>query len=57
MLHGIVRREEKLLIEAFGRFPEIDLVLLEERELAFAPASGYDFDALLSRSVSFSRGL
>ncbi len=57
MLHGVVRREEKLLIEAFGRFPEIDLVLLEERELAFAPASAYDFDALLSRSVSFSRGL
>ena len=57
MLHGVVRREEKLLIEAFGRFPEIDLVLLEERELAFAPASVYDFDALLSRSVSFSRGL
>ena len=57
MLHGVVRREEKLLIDAFGRAREIDLVLLEEREMAFAPASGYGFDAVLSRSVSFSRGL
>jgi [lysine-biosynthesis-protein LysW]--L-2-aminoadipate ligase len=57
MLHGIVRREEKLLIEAFGRCPEIELVLLEEREMVFAPAAGYGFDAVLSRSVSFSRGL
>jgi [lysine-biosynthesis-protein LysW]--L-2-aminoadipate ligase len=57
MLHGVVRREEKLLIEAFARAPEVALVLLEEREMAFAPASRYGFDALLSRSVSFSRGL
>jgi len=57
ILHGIVRREEKLLIEAFGRAAEVDLVLLDEREMAFAPASVYGFDAVLSRSVSFSRGL
>jgi [lysine-biosynthesis-protein LysW]--L-2-aminoadipate ligase len=57
ILHGVVRREEKLLIEAFGRAKEIDLVLLDEREMAFAPASVYRFDAVLARSVSFSRGL
>ena len=57
ILHGVVRREEKLLIEAFGRAAEVDLVLLDEREIAFAPASVYGFDAVLSRSVSFSRGL
>jgi [lysine-biosynthesis-protein LysW]--L-2-aminoadipate ligase len=57
ILHGVVRREEKLLIEAFGRATEIDLVLLDEREMAFAPASVYRFDAVLARSVSFSRGL
>ena len=57
ILHGVLRREEKLLIEAFRGAKEIDLVLLDEREIAFAPASVYDFDAVLSRSVSFSRGL
>lgn len=57
MLHGVVRREEKLLIEAFGRAAEVDLVLLDEREIAFAPVAVYGFDAVLSRSVSFSRGL
>ena len=57
ILHGVVRREEKLLIEAFGRAAEVELVLLDEREMAFAPVSVYGFDAVLSRSVSFSRGL
>jgi len=57
LLHGVVRREEKLLVDAFARAGEIDLVLLDERVIAFAPASVHDFDAVLSRSVSFSRGL
>lgn len=57
ILHGVVRREEKLLIEAFDRAAEVELVLLDEREMAFAPVSVYGFDAVLSRSVSFSRGL
>jgi len=57
MLHGIVRREEKLLIEAFGRAADVDLVLLEDRQMAFSPGSDYGFDAVLCRSVSFSRGL
>ncbi len=57
ILHGVVRREEKLLVEAFRRAERVDLALLDEREIAFVPAGVYDFDAVLSRSVSFSRGL
>lgn len=56
-LYGVVRREEKLLMEAFGKTPEVELVLLDERELAFGPRARYDLDAVLCRSVSFSRGL
>jgi [lysine-biosynthesis-protein LysW]--L-2-aminoadipate ligase len=56
ILHGPIRREEKLLLEGF-RAKGIDLALLDEREIAFAPADEYDFDAVLCRSVSFSRGL
>jgi [lysine-biosynthesis-protein LysW]--L-2-aminoadipate ligase len=57
LLHGVLRREERLLVEAFRRVDDVDLVLLDEREIAFAPSSAHDFDAVLSRSVSFSRGL
>ena len=57
LLHGVIRREEKLLIEAFRRHGSVDLVLLDDREISFSPDSVHDFDAVLSRSVSFSRGL
>jgi [lysine-biosynthesis-protein LysW]--L-2-aminoadipate ligase len=57
ILHDLLRKEEKLLIEAFRRVKEVELVLLDNRELAFSPASVYELDAVLSRTVSFSRGL
>ena len=57
LLHGVIRREEKLLVEAFRRHGGVDLVLLDDREISFSPDSVHDFDAVLSRSVSFSRGL
>ncbi len=57
ILHGVVRREEKLLIDAFRRAAAIDLVLLDDREISFAPDDVHEFDAVFCRSVSFSRGL
>ncbi|MGH9320342.1 MAG: lysine biosynthesis protein LysX [Vicinamibacteria bacterium] len=57
LLHGIIRREEKLLIEAFRRFPEVELSVIDDREISFSSEGRYDFDAVLCRSVSFSRGL
>lgn len=56
-LHGVVRKEEKLLLEAFSRFREIELVAIDDRGLSFSPESRFDFDSVLCRSVSLSRGL
>lgn len=59
LLHGVVRREEKLLLEALERAP-VDVVLIDDRELAFSSRAGHGawgFDAVLCRSVSYSRGL
>jgi [lysine-biosynthesis-protein LysW]--L-2-aminoadipate ligase len=53
----VIRREEKLLVEAFRRAGAIDLLLLDDEEISFASDSVHDFDAVLSRSVSLSRGL
>jgi [lysine-biosynthesis-protein LysW]--L-2-aminoadipate ligase len=57
LLHGVVRKEEKLLLEAFRRFPDVELVAVDDGELTFSPQAGFDFDAVLCRSVSLSRGL
>jgi [lysine-biosynthesis-protein LysW]--L-2-aminoadipate ligase len=56
-LHGVVRKEEKLLLEAFSRFAGIGLVTVDDRELTFSAETRFDFDAVLCRSVSLSRGL
>ncbi len=57
ILHDVLRREEKLLVEAFRRVKTVELTLLDDREIAFSPSSVYELDAVLSRTVSFSRGL
>ena len=56
LFHGIVRREEKLLMEAAGR-AGLEVVPLDDREIVFGPLRSSDFDAVLCRSVSASRGL
>jgi [lysine-biosynthesis-protein LysW]--L-2-aminoadipate ligase len=57
LLHDVLRREERLLLDAFRPVKEVDVLLLDDREISFAPTSVFDFDAVLSRTVSFSRGL
>jgi len=57
LLHGVVRKEEKLLLDAFRGFPAIELVAVDDRDLTFSPEARFDFDAVLCRSVSLSRGL
>ncbi len=57
ILHDVLRREEKLLVDAFRRVKDVELVLLDDREIAFAPSSVFEFDAVLSRTVSYFRGL
>ncbi len=58
LLHSLIRKEEKLLIQEFQRHKEVELVLLDDRQLQFTP--GYDqfpLDVLLERSINHSRAL
>ena len=58
LLHSLIRKEEKLLIQAFRNIPEVELVLIDDRELIFNPGSdAFEIDVLLERSINHSRAL
>jgi len=58
LLHSLIRKEEKLLIQAFRNNPEVELVLIDDRELIFNPGrDAFDIDVLLERSINHSRAL
>lgn len=57
-LHSLIRKDEKLLIEAFEGIPGVSLVFLDDRRLIFEPGrDSFEVDVLLARSVSHSRNL
>ena len=58
LLHSVIRKDEKILMEAFATSSGAELVLFDDRKLGFKPgADHFDVDALLARSVSHSRNL
>ncbi len=58
LLHSLIRKEEKLLIQAFDTHLEVELVLIDDRELIFTPGiHSFPLDALLERSINHSRAL
>ncbi len=57
LLHSLIRKEEKLLIDAF-RARGIEPVLIDDRKLIFSPGSDvFHLDALLERCINHSRAL
>ncbi len=57
LLHSLIRKEEKLLIDAF-RARSIEPVLIDDRKLIFSPGSDvFHLDALLERCINHSRAL
>jgi [lysine-biosynthesis-protein LysW]--L-2-aminoadipate ligase len=59
LLHAVVRKDEKMLIDAFRqRKDDVELVLLDDRKLTFSPGEQWwSLDGVLLRSVSHSRNL
>lgn len=58
LLHSVIRKDEKLLIEAFRNMPNVELVLMDDRELHFEPLNDrFRMDLVVARSVSHSRNL
>ncbi len=56
--HFLIRRDEKLLIEAFRTMPDVELIFLDDRAQFFNPGRDlFDIDVILARSVSHTRNL
>ncbi len=57
-LHSLIRKEEKLLLEEFKKFEDIEIVMVDDREVVFnLGKNGFDFDAVIERSINHSRAL
>ncbi len=57
-LHSLIRQDEKLLIKEFQSRKEIELVLIDDRKVAFnIDDMGYSLDVILERCIAHLRGL
>ena len=56
LLHSLIRKEEKLLIEEF-QTRGVDLVMVDDRKLISDLESAPDIDVLLERSINHSRSM
>jgi [lysine-biosynthesis-protein LysW]---L-2-aminoadipate ligase len=57
-LHSLIRKDEKLLLDELARRPGVEVVMLDDRELAFTlGAPRPELDAVLARSLTHSRNL
>ena len=58
LLHSILRKDEKLLIEEFRKRPNVDLQMIDDRELYFTLGkNGFTYDVVLERAINHSRAL
>lgn len=58
LLHSVIRKEEKALVQAFKALPEVTLTLIDDRRLVCQPRrKPIEVDVLLARSLSHSRNL
>ncbi len=56
-LHSLIRKEEKLLIDAFKHHDDVELVMLDDRKLVFDLRSRPDVDVVMERCINHSRAL
>ena len=56
LLHSLIRKEEKLLIEAFKN-AGVDPIMIDDRKLIMDFKTAPDLDALVERSINHSRAL
>lgn len=56
-LHSLIRKDEKLLLEAFDKRKAVTLVMLDDRRLVFDLQSRPAVDVVLERSINHSRAL
>lgn len=57
-LHSLIRKDEKLLIEEFGKRKNVELVMIDDRKLKFdLKQKQFSYDAIIERSINHSRAL
>jgi [lysine-biosynthesis-protein LysW]--L-2-aminoadipate ligase len=57
-LHSLLRKDEKFLLEAFGQWPDVELVMIDDRALTFnLGRDQFDFNVVVERSINHSRAL
>ena len=58
LLHSILRKEEKLLLDEFRTRPGVEVKTVDDRELVFNLHKNiYDFDVVIERCVNHSRAI
>ena len=56
-LHSLVRKEEKLLIGEFNKRPNVNLAMMDDRQLCFDLIHRPEVDVIVERSINHSRAL
>ncbi len=56
-LHSLVRKEEKLLLSEFSKRSNLEMVMLDDRELQFDLNTPPQVDVIVERSINHSRAL
>ena len=56
-LHSLIRKDEKLLLEEFARKPDVEIVMLDDRQIVFDLEHGPAVDVVLERCINHSRAM
>jgi [lysine-biosynthesis-protein LysW]--L-2-aminoadipate ligase len=57
-LHSLIRKDEKFLIDVFQTKPDVDLIMIDDRDLTFQLGENHDHvDVVLERCINHSRAL
>jgi [lysine-biosynthesis-protein LysW]--L-2-aminoadipate ligase len=57
-LHSLIRKDEKFLIDDFNRRKDVELVMIDDRQLIFNLGKDhFDVDVVVERSINHSRAL
>jgi [lysine-biosynthesis-protein LysW]--L-2-aminoadipate ligase len=57
-LHSLIRKDEKFLIDVFQTKPDVDLIMIDDRDLTFQLGKNHDHvDVVLERCINHSRAL
>jgi [lysine-biosynthesis-protein LysW]---L-2-aminoadipate ligase len=56
--HSLLRKDEKLLLDEFKKHKDVELIMVDDRNLTFnLGRDTFDFDVLIERSINHSRAL